>query len=129
MHLYIIVYITTGLFIKYAYMQTLSGAERLLENLFNNGTYYKDLRPIKNQDLPITVHLAASLVSLSDFDAVKGKISLVLALVMNWKDEKLPWDPAFYDGVDHLKLRKETIWVPELFLVNPADEIKSIGKI
>ena len=67
------------------------------------------------------------LISLSDLDEVSGKISLVIGFVLVWTDERLQWNPAEYGGVDHIILPKTKIWVPELFLVNPADDILPIG--
>jgi hypothetical protein len=35
-----------------------------------------------------------------------------------WRDIRLKWDPARYDGVDHTRIRWDKIWRPDITLYN-----------
>ena len=110
-----------------AYLNTLDDADNLMTYLFNTSTYHVEVRPIRNQANPIEINTYVHLISLTDVDELSGKISLVLVFGMNWVNEKLVWDSALYGGLFTLVLPKTKVWVPELFLVNPAEDIRPIG--
>ena len=110
-----------------AYLNTLNDADNLMSYLFNTSTYHVEVRPIMDQSKPLTISTDVYLVSLGDVDEVAGKISLVLVFSLFWNNEKLVWNPALFGGLDSLVLPKTKLWVPELFLVNPADDIQPIG--
>ena len=112
---------------KYAYLNNINDADILMSYLFNTSTYHVDVRPIMNQSNPITIDTYVYLVSLGGVDEISGKNSLVLVISLFWLNDKLVWNPALFGGLDCLVLPKTKVWVPELFLVNPTEDIRPIG--
>ena len=41
-----------------------------------------------------------------------------LALLQEWFDYKLSWDPSEYGGVDKIYVPSEEIWLPDIVLYN-----------
>lgn len=46
---------------------------------------------------------------------------------MQWKDFRLGWTPSSYGGVNTLTVPKDKIWTPNIYLIDPANEMKAIG--
>ncbi|XP_069125724.1 acetylcholine receptor subunit alpha-like [Argopecten irradians] len=104
---------------------TLDTTRFLIQDLFQN--YSKDIRPIEDQTKPIAVNVDLDLISLNDFDEVEGTISMVVVLYISWNDQNLIWNPSLYGNVSYLTFKQDKIWLPEMFLCNPADSLTPIG--
>ncbi|XP_045174642.2 acetylcholine receptor subunit alpha-like [Mercenaria mercenaria] len=48
--------------------------------------------------------------------------------VITWHAANMRWNPKDYDGIDELTVSYTDVWVPELVLVNPAEETGTLGK-
>ena len=42
-------------------------------------------------------------------------------LDQEWKDEKISWDPADYNGLSTIRLPCHLIWKPDIVLYNRCD--------
>jgi hypothetical protein len=100
--------------------------ETLHTSLFTG--YYKNVRPITNQNTAIEVKIDMSVKSIRDFDEVNEKFSFVAALVLSWTDEKLQWDPSVNGGIEQITVSFNDVWVPELTLSSPSSKGSTLGK-
>lgn len=97
----------------------------LYQDLFRN--YTPDLRPQFNLSETTEVSLRVFLFSLNDLDEVSGMVSIVAGVLMSWKDFHLSWDPSSYGELESLTLPKKAIWVPNIFMIDPANKMEAIG--
>ncbi|XP_033745064.1 acetylcholine receptor subunit alpha-like [Pecten maximus] len=102
----------------------MKNSKLLLQDLFQN--YSKDIRPVEDQSKPVTVNIDLDIVSINDFDEVAGSISVVAILYISWNDESLVWNSTSYGKTKSLTLPQSIVWVPEMFLCNPADAFRPI---
>ena len=102
---------------------TYDQAKAVNDELFRN--YSNELRPVLDQNNPVVVNLSMIMSAINDFDEVKGVITLSIALVTTWKDENLVWDPTS-TNVSSLVVSQQKLWLPRLYLMNPADEVEPI---
>ncbi|MEQ2241843.1 hypothetical protein ILYODFUR_029534 [Ilyodon furcidens] len=77
--------------------------ERLINYLFKEKGYNKELRPVKKQQDVVDVYLALTLSNL---------ISLA------WTDYRLSWNASEFDGIEMLRLPPSMVWLPEIVLEN-----------
>ena len=103
----------------------LSDVELLLGDLFKN--YSTEVRPNQNQSEVTNVSLYPFLFSVNEFDEVSGVISIVGGFSLMWHDFRLAWTPSNYGNVTTLPVPKKKIWVPDIFLINPANKMEAIG--
>lgn len=57
---------------------------------------------------------------LSPF-CINGNINIVLALFetkQSWRDERMVWDPAAFEGINLVVMHVDEIWTPKIFLSN-----------
>ncbi|XP_047399854.1 acetylcholine receptor subunit beta isoform X2 [Sciurus carolinensis] len=56
-------------------------------------------------------------------DSVRVSIGLTLAqlISLEWTDYRLSWDPAEHDGIDLLRITAESVWLPDVVLMNNND--------
>ncbi|KAM6174952.1 acetylcholine receptor subunit beta isoform 2-T2 [Erethizon dorsatum] len=56
-------------------------------------------------------------------DRVRVSIGLSLAqlISLEWTDYRLRWDPAEHDGIDVLRITAESVWLPDVVLLNNND--------
>ncbi|XP_069125725.1 acetylcholine receptor subunit alpha-like [Argopecten irradians] len=104
---------------------TVDTTRLLIQDLFQN--YSKDIRPIQDQTKPVIVNINLDLISLNDFDEVEGTISMVVVAYISWNDRNLVWNPTMYGNVSYLTFKQDKIWIPDMFLCNPADSLTPIG--
>ena len=102
-----------------------SDAESLFKDLFQN--YSTEIRPNQNLSEPTDVHILALLFSVNDFNEVSGVISIVGGFLLKWHDFRLTWTPNSYGGIESFPISKKKIWVPNMFLINPANKMEAVG--
>ncbi|XP_059487548.1 neuronal acetylcholine receptor subunit beta-3-like isoform X2 [Neocloeon triangulifer] len=96
----------------------LTDAERLRRNLFGDYNPYT-IPTLKHSP---TLKIYAAFVP-QNIDIIEKESTAILLgqLALTWKDEKLRWNPADYDGINHITVPTGQIWIPELILYNAAD--------
>ncbi|OWF45663.1 Neuronal acetylcholine receptor subunit alpha-10 [Mizuhopecten yessoensis] len=104
---------------------TMGYTKLLLRDLFQN--YSKDIRPVEDQSKAVTVNMNLDVVSINDFDEVAGTISVVIILYISWTDESLVWNSTSYGNTTVLTITQRKIWLPKMFLCNPADSFLPIA--
>ncbi|XP_013063389.2 acetylcholine receptor subunit alpha-L1-like [Biomphalaria glabrata] len=88
---------------------------RLHQVLLTN--YSRHMRPLSNQSASITVSLKFDLLSVSDIDDVKQRISVLAVVSVHWKDKNLMWEPRHYGGLDRMYFSQQQIWAPTVYIV------------
>ncbi|KAM8822336.1 acetylcholine receptor subunit delta-like [Synchiropus picturatus] len=95
--------------------------ERLINHLFKERKYNKELRPVERQQDPVDVYLA---LTLSNLISLKEKDETLLTNVWiehTWYDHRLSWNASLYDSVERLRLPPSMVWLPEIVLENNND--------
>lgn len=94
--------------------------QRLLEVLLNG--YNSDTRPVYNASHPVQVSLGITLTQIFDVDEKNQVLTTNVWLDQEWKDEKLTWDPADYNGLEVMRIPCRKIWLPDIVLYNSASD-------
>lgn len=102
-----------------------SDTSALYQDLFAN--YTSDLRPQADLSQPIKIGFKLYLFSINNFDEISGILSAVVGISMQWKDFRLEWTPSSYSGLNTLTVPRDKIWTPDVYLIDPANEMKAIG--
>ncbi|XP_065926240.1 neuronal acetylcholine receptor subunit beta-3-like [Magallana gigas] len=84
--------------------------------------YSNSIIPRKNQSEVIKLDMEFSLKALNKFDVVDGKLTMVTAIALKWKDEMLNWNPSTDKNIKGLNVPLSHIWTPNLYLLNCAEE-------
>ncbi|XP_045190911.2 acetylcholine receptor subunit alpha-like [Mercenaria mercenaria] len=98
----------------------------LLRNVMKE--YNKNVRPVNNQNDAVHVNASLSIISIQELDEIRGIFSIMGILLVTWHDANMMWDPKDYGGVEYVMTSYIDVWVPELILVNPAEETDTLGK-
>ena len=98
---------------------------RLLDDLLEDSQYNRFAIPMETgptkTDGENALNVAVGLgVRNVDMDTA-GNIKMNAWLKAMWKDFRLMWEPAEYEGVDRLFLPTDLIWTPDLSIYNQAD--------
>lgn len=118
------VFLIAGLY-NNAFAAEYSDADNLLGELFRN--YSTDIRPNQNLSETTKVSLYPFLFSVNDFDEVSGVISIVGGFALDWHDFRLTWTPTNYGNIEMLPIPRKKLWVPSVFLINPANKMEALG--
>jgi len=82
--------------------------------------YNKDVRPELDLSSRTIVKVGLHLVTLAKLDELKGQISIVGFLNLEWIDNKLNWKPDTFN-ITHIYIPAEKIWKPFLLPGNSVD--------
>uniref|UniRef100_A0A8C1GFY8 Acetylcholine receptor subunit delta n=1 Tax=Cyprinus carpio TaxID=7962 RepID=A0A8C1GFY8_CYPCA len=80
--------------------------ERLINYLFKERGYNKELRPVQNKDDTVDIYLALTLSNL---------------ISLGWTDYRLTWNETEFDNITVLRLPPSMVWLPEIVLENNND--------
>ncbi|KAH3722289.1 hypothetical protein DPMN_065245 [Dreissena polymorpha] len=104
---------------------SLNDTKTLLRDLISN--YNKNVRPVHNQSESVNVTVQLNVKSIQEFNEVSEVFSVVAAFSIRWKDERMTWNPANYGGAYQMMTSYDDVWVPELILTSPSDDVESLG--
>ncbi|XP_053384656.1 neuronal acetylcholine receptor subunit alpha-6-like [Mercenaria mercenaria] len=90
--------------------------------------YNKNVRPVENQKNAVHVNTSLLIVSIQELDEIRGIFSVMGILSVQWHDANMVWNPETYGGVKYVMTSYKEVWVPELILINPAEEADTLGK-
>ena len=82
--------------------------------------YSKDVRPLLNQADLMHINITYDIGGIQEINEVEGTITIFLQLRYSWIDERIRWNPYFYNNTYTLALPGDSVWKPELILVNLA---------
>jgi len=83
--------------------------------------YNKDIRPELDLGSRTMVKVGLYLVTLAKLDDIKGQLSIVGFLNLEWTDNKLNWEPDKYNNVTHTYIPADKIWKPFVLAGNSVD--------
>lgn len=104
---------------------TFANKTKLHLDLFTN--YEKEFRPGENQIIPTELNFIFYIRSLKEFQESNGVIGVVGSLGVEWKDDRLVWNPSDYGGdLNQTSVFVENIWTPYIAMMNPYEKISPI---
>ena len=102
------------------FCENYSDVQTLIDDLLQGYSTY--LVPKKNQQETIKVEMEFSLKALNKFDVVDGKLTVVAAITLKWRDDLIVWNPRPNKNISDLYLPLSRVWSPNLYLMNCAEE-------
>ncbi|KAG9343147.1 hypothetical protein JZ751_014120 [Albula glossodonta] len=94
--------------------------ERLINHLFKERNYNKELRPVEKKEDAVTVYLALTLSNLISLKEADETLLTNVWMEHGWNDDRLSWNATEY-GVPELRLPSSMVWLPEIVLENNND--------
>ncbi|KAM9209567.1 acetylcholine receptor subunit beta [Dugong dugon] len=91
---------------------------RLRDKLFSG--YDSTVRPAREVGDRVLVSIGLTLAQLISLNEKDEEMSTKVYLDLEWTDYRLSWDPAEHDGIDSLRVTAESVWLPDVVLVNKA---------
>ncbi|KAG5850372.1 acetylcholine receptor subunit delta isoform X1 [Anguilla anguilla] len=95
--------------------------ERLINHLFKERAYSKDLRPVEKKEDTVMVTLALTLSNLISLKEVDETLLSNVWMEHGWYDSRLSWNSTEFDGIGVLHLPSQMVWLPEIVLENNND--------
>ena len=94
--------------------------------LFNALT---NLRPGLEYDRPWNVEIYFELVHMTEFNEVRGYISVLGYFGVVWFDERMTWDPYDYGGIEEMFMPSEKVFIPKLIIPNGFERVYALHEI
>ncbi|XP_039908412.1 acetylcholine receptor subunit delta isoform X2 [Simochromis diagramma] len=92
--------------------------ERVIEYVFKEMGYNKELRPVEKQQDVVDVNLALTLSNLISLKEVDETLLTNVWLEITWTDYRLTWNSTEFGGIEILRLPPSMVWLPEIVLEN-----------
>ncbi|XP_028339415.1 acetylcholine receptor subunit beta isoform X2 [Physeter macrocephalus] len=92
---------------------------RLREKLFSG--YDSSVRPAREVGDRVGVSVGLSLAQLISLNEKDEEMSTKVYLNLEWTDYRLSWDPEEHEGIDSLRITAESVWLPDVVLLNNND--------
>ncbi|XP_059990228.1 acetylcholine receptor subunit beta isoform X4 [Lagenorhynchus albirostris] len=92
---------------------------RLREKLFSG--YDSSVRPAREVGDRVGVSIGLSLAQLISLNEKDEEMSTKVYLDLEWTDYRLSWDPEEHEGIDSLRITAESVWLPDVVLLNNND--------
>ncbi|XP_053373980.1 acetylcholine receptor subunit alpha-type acr-16-like [Mercenaria mercenaria] len=105
---------------------TINDTKTLISDLLSD--YNINVRPVANQSQAVNVTVQPYIKSIQEFDEVRGKFSFTGTLLVTWNDVNMMWNPALYGDVYEISVLYPNVWIPELVLASPSDDLDSLGQ-
>ncbi|XP_073074900.1 neuronal acetylcholine receptor subunit beta-3 isoform X3 [Manis javanica] len=93
--------------------------DALLRHLFQG--YQKWVRPVLNSNDTIKVYFGLKISQLVDVDEKNQLMTTNVWIKQEWIDYKLRWNPPEYGGIRSIKVPSESLWLPDIVLLENAD--------
>uniref|UniRef100_A0A3Q2QLY2 Cholinergic receptor, nicotinic, delta (muscle) n=1 Tax=Fundulus heteroclitus TaxID=8078 RepID=A0A3Q2QLY2_FUNHE len=94
--------------------------ERVINYLFKEKGYNKELRPAAKQQDVVDVFLTMTLSNLISLKEVDETLLTNVWIEHTWNDYRLSWNASEFDGIDTLRLPSSMVWLPEIVLENKS---------
>ncbi|XP_036985058.2 acetylcholine receptor subunit beta isoform X1 [Artibeus jamaicensis] len=92
---------------------------RLREKLFSG--YDSSVRPAREVGDRVRVSIGLRLAQLISLNEKDEEMSTKVYLDLEWTDYRLSWDPEEYEGIDLLRIKDQSVWLPDVVLLNNND--------
>ncbi|XP_033620585.1 acetylcholine receptor subunit delta isoform X2 [Fukomys damarensis] len=94
--------------------------ERLIQHLFQERGYNKELRPVARKEDSVDITLALTLSNLISLE-VEETLTTNVWIEHGWTDSRLQWDASEFGNISVLRLPSDMVWLPEIVLENNND--------
>lgn len=94
--------------------------QKAIQNKLLKG-YKKSLRPIFNQDLPVTVDIQFIFRKMHHYDVVSGLFEFTGGIRLSWRDFSFLWNPKDYGNATATRLPIDEVWIPNIGVRNPTE--------
>ncbi|KAJ8026588.1 Neuronal acetylcholine receptor subunit alpha-10 [Holothuria leucospilota] len=91
---------------------------RLRDFLLNQDNYTSRDRPVLDYNRTVYVNLQMQLYSMLDLNERDEIITTASWMTLSWRDERMVWDPAAFEGINLVVMHVDEIWTPKIFLSN-----------
>ncbi|KAI1721377.1 neurotransmitter-gated ion-channel ligand binding domain-containing protein [Ditylenchus destructor] len=98
----------------------------LQQKIFKN--YNRKLRPLRNQSLPLQVHMHIYLMHFA-VDSSQQTITLNGHIYMTWLDEMAVWDPTEFNNIRSTMAKQWELWQPDLRVANSVSGVNQYFEI
>ncbi|XP_028650842.1 acetylcholine receptor subunit delta [Erpetoichthys calabaricus] len=95
--------------------------ERLINHLFKERAYNKEVRPVESQEQAVDVFLGLTLSNLISLKEVDETLTTNVWVEHGWNDTRLSWNTSEFDDITILRLPSSMVWLPEIVLENNND--------
>ncbi|XP_051970011.1 acetylcholine receptor subunit delta [Xyrauchen texanus] len=95
--------------------------ERLINHLFKERHYNKELRPVQHKDETVDIYLSLMLSNLISLKEVEETLLTNVWMEHGWTDYRLAWNESEFDNIPVLRLPPSMVWLPEIVLENNND--------
>ncbi|XP_040828396.1 acetylcholine receptor subunit delta isoform X1 [Ochotona curzoniae] len=95
--------------------------ERLIQYLFTEKGYNKELRPAARKEDSVDISLALTLSNLISLKEVEETLTTNVWMEHGWTDSRLQWDKAEFGNISVLRLPSDMVWLPDIVLENNND--------
>ncbi|XP_069473642.1 acetylcholine receptor subunit delta-like [Ambystoma mexicanum] len=120
-----------GLCLLWAYCLTgilcRSQEEDLINHLFKEKGYNKDVRPVKSKDETVVVYLALTLSNLISLKEADETLTTNLWIEHGWYDTRLSWNKTEFYNIDIIRLPADMVWQPKIILENNNDGLFEVA--
>ncbi|ERE82111.1 acetylcholine receptor subunit delta [Cricetulus griseus] len=99
----------------------LNEEQRLIQHLFKEKDYKKELRPVARKEDRVDVALSLTLSNLISLKEVEETLTTNVWIDHAWVDSRLQWDANDFGNITVLRLPSDMVWLPEIVLENNND--------
>lgn len=107
------------------YSYNITDEDLLHKDLFTN--YNNELRAGNDRDFPLNVSMTFYLLAIKEFVEATSKFSVNGVFMIQWRDERLSWNPAMYRNITQTMIPQSKIWLPTMVTSNPFEEAHGLG--
>ncbi|XP_078607821.1 acetylcholine receptor subunit beta-like [Branchiostoma floridae x Branchiostoma japonicum] len=106
-----------GTWSKYDLQCTVDYRQKLVSTKLAKERYFPKLPP----STTVEVFFEAAVVEIIDADEKNENMFASIAFRLQWKDNRLTWDPTLYGEERRLVVTTKDVWIPKVFLQRNAD--------
>ncbi|XP_038196292.1 acetylcholine receptor subunit delta isoform X2 [Arvicola amphibius] len=99
----------------------LNEEQRLIQHLFKEKGYRKELRPVAHKEDRVDVAISLTLSNLISLKEVEETLTTNVWMDHAWMDSRLQWDANDFGNITILRLPSDMVWLPEIVLENNND--------
>ena len=88
-------------------------------NIITNIT--KDYNKIVRPDDQVKISIKFSVKQIVSFDEKNQIMTSNSFLSLIWTDNRLDWNPTDYDDAENILISSNSIWMPDIFIINTAE--------
>ncbi|XP_074649950.1 neuronal acetylcholine receptor subunit alpha-10-like [Tubulanus polymorphus] len=100
--------------------EDLPDEQRLVRRVFQH--YDSSVRPVYNASRNVVVYIGMTLIQIMDMDEKNQVLVTNVWLVHTWKDQRIGWNPADFNGLWNVRIPANKLWLPDIVLYNNADD-------